>query len=120
MTEVCQLMHPIRRYIISPIERQTGSRRVVGRITWCLGIILQPRVPPNEGQSKQTSQNSHADPMEMSTQKPRKPPQKRTQTMQKSTPVEEHSCCYSPESLNTFEFGLCSDTGSESQKSPKP
>ena len=53
MNEMSQVMRHIRRYIITQIEREIGSRRVVGRITSCPGIILEPRVPPNEGQGKE-------------------------------------------------------------------
>ena len=55
-SEMSQVMSYTGRHIIPHIEREPGPRRVVGRITWCIGIILEPRVPPKEGRSGENSQ----------------------------------------------------------------
>ena len=55
-SEMSQLMSYMGRYVITQIEREPGSRRVVGRIMSYPGIILEPRVPPKEGRTGEKSQ----------------------------------------------------------------
>ena len=55
-SELSQVMSYIGRHNITQIERELGSRRVVGRIRSFPGIILEPRVPPKDGADRRESQ----------------------------------------------------------------
>ena len=117
-SEMCQLMIHIRRYIIQ-IERQPGSRRAVGRITSCPGIILEPRIPPREGQSKEKSQE-RATRAQGGCRLRRPGEELRGEPRQwRNTPVEEPSYWCFPETPQRLEFGSYSETSGESQASPK-